>query len=150
MENPFPLPFPLSSSCGKIQMDPNTDGPSRKRGAGWGGGGEWWGKVRRCPVDSWEDVAFVLSLSLLSRMNTAVSSLHKTLYGLSKHKENSTSADRAKFQGWNHLYHEAVALWWILWWNLHPDSCLHAKQMNVHLFRENILLEICLPDSGFI
>lgn len=148
MENPFPLPFPLSSSCGKIQMDPNIDGPSRKRGAGWGGvSGEG-----RCEgaLLILEKMLLLFSLSLLSRMNTAVSSLHKTLYGLSKHKENSTSADRAKFQGWNHLYHEAVALWWILWWNLHPDSCLHAKQMNVHLFRENILLEICLPDSGFI
>lgn len=33
---------------------------------------------------------------------------------LSKPKENSTSADGAKAQGWSHLYHEAVALWWNL------------------------------------
>lgn len=132
--SPFPSPLPVAKyRWTLIQMDLQE--------RCWGGGG-------RCPVDSWEDVAFVISLSLHSRMKTDVSSLHKTLYGLSKHRENSTSADSARFQGWNHLYNEAVALWWILWWNLHPDSCLHAKQMNVHLFQENVLLEICLPDSG--
>lgn len=92
---PFPSPLPVAKyRWTLIQMDLGERG----------GGG-------RCPVDSCEDVAFVLSLLLHYGMKTDVSSLHKTLYGLSKHKENSTSADCAKFQGWNHLYH---ALWWIL------------------------------------
>lgn len=73
----FPFPSPLPAGMYRRTL-------KRERG-------------ERCHVDSCEDVAFVLSLLVDYRVKTDVSSLYNTLYGLSKHKENSTSAECTKF-----------------------------------------------------
>lgn len=73
----FPFPSPLPAGMYRRTL-------KRERG-------------ERCHVDSCEDFAFVLSLLVDYRVKTDVSSLYNTLYGLSKHKENSISAECTTF-----------------------------------------------------